>query len=354
MKETIPALCEKCGERLILVGTQLSKKSYCEICDRGNLRKINISKRINEVSVIICSYNRKDDLLRCLESIDFDTSLEVIVIDNGSTDNSVNEIKKKYPNIIIINNSENKGASYARNQGILLSNGKYLWFLDSDSIVINKHCLENMLKLIKLNGVGAVGGEIIKDNGLKYRIVTNDEILIPVNEENKLKFNNFSVESLATCNCMIEKDLLLEIGGFDPGYFYLAEDLDICHKIKKKGFKIIFSSDCAVLHNFSKEGRTSNYYLLFRNSLRCDLINNSLLTLFTFPFTRIYKANSFSSKKDLNNLRTSKELQNKRNLIQLLGIAMVSLIGAYIWNIFYLPKTVYIKYKRPNFLQCQI
>ncbi len=318
-----------------------------------------------EISVVILSYNRKDDLLNCINSILSIRypNLEIIIIDNASTDNSVEEVKKRFPNVRIIRNSKNLGVDYPRNQGIIMSKGKYIWFLDSDVIITNKNCLKNMLKLLKNKDIGCGGGEIIKDNGiLKYRLLMpGKELKEEVNPENRIKYNNVEVASLATCNCMIRKETLVEVGGFDTNYFYFCEDTDLCFRIKKLGLKNVFSTECAVLHNFSQSGRVSNYYLLFRNHLRLMLINSSLLWLFIFPFERLVNmcqnfGELVSGQKNLEGLKTLKEdkrqkYTSKFGLIRFSFYVSFCFFRAYIWNIINLPKTLYIKYKHPNFLE---
>jgi len=318
-----------------------------------------------EVSVIIVSYNRKNDLLNCIDSVLSIKypSLEIILVDNASTDNSVEDVEKRFPDVRIIKNSKNLGADYPRNQGILVSKGKYIWFLDSDAIVTNKDCLKKMLKLLEDKDIGSVGGEVMKDNGiLKYRpMINGKELREEVNQKNKIKYRCLEVDYLATCNCMVRKETLIKIGGFDTNYFYFYEDADIGFKIKKLNLKNIFSSKCVVFHNFSQSGRVSHYYLLFRNNLRGKLINSSLLWLLTFPFNKLMNMyqnfKQFNSgEKDISNLKTMKE-NEKGKYNQKFGLAKLSihvcscLFRAYVWNIIHLPKTLYIKYKHPNFLE---
>ncbi|MFC1682532.1 glycosyltransferase family 2 protein [Nanoarchaeota archaeon] len=234
------------------------------------------SKKI-VVSVVICTYNRKNDLIKCLDSIYTLNyiNLEIILIDNNSTDNTYEEIKEKYPKLNIIKNSKNMGASYARNQGINKAQGKYIWFLDDDAIILNKDCLKNMLAFLEKNeNTGALGGQIIRENNeLIYWVMgEKKDKKIPVKGSEDFQFN---VHYLPTCNCIMKRDLLLKLGGFDTEYFYLCEDLDIGLKIKNLKLNNIFKSDCCALHNFSQSQRVSNYFLLYKNLLRCLLINKS-------------------------------------------------------------------------------
>lgn len=315
------------------------------------------------VSIIVCSNNRKEDLLRCFDSIKIlkYPYLEIIWIDNGSIDGSFEAVKKKFPYVKIIKNSKNLGTDYSRNQGIKIAKGKYVWFLDSDTIILSKDCLKNMLVFFKKNKkTGSLGGQIIKENGeSKYWIMgENKDMKISINTK---KILQYSVHYLATCNCIIKKELLEKIGGFDINYFYYCEDLDLGLKIKNLGFYNIFRSDCCVLHNFSQKQRIGDYYLFYRNMMRCLIINRTKFYLFFYPFTQLYRIyydfKKFrKEKKDINSIKTVKYSEKNRYKGKIgtikLGIKIISsLAKAYVWNIVHLQETIYIKNKKPNFLE---
>ena len=125
------------------------------------------------LSVIIVSYNTKDLLKRCLKSIysgyTMDThgyKVEIIVVDNGSTDGSLQSINSlEWPNLKIIANKENLGFAKAVNQGIRQAEGKYILLLNSD-IIVKPRSIGIMLDFVKKNPqVGVIGGKLLNPDG---------------------------------------------------------------------------------------------------------------------------------------------------------------------------------------------
>ena len=102
------------------------------------------------MSIIICTWNSAEDIEKCLYSLTRWTcpaNCEIIVIDNNSTDNT-KEIIRKFPSVNLIENESNKGLSYANNQGIKESNNEYLLFLNPDTIILD-NALEKMVQFIE-------------------------------------------------------------------------------------------------------------------------------------------------------------------------------------------------------------
>jgi GT2 family glycosyltransferase len=95
---------------------------------------------MTEVSVVVVNWNTQDILRDCLRSIyeqSGEIDLEVIVIDNASTDGSVEMVKKDFPQVTLIENSQNRGFAAANNQGIAISKGRYVLLLNSDTVVLD-------------------------------------------------------------------------------------------------------------------------------------------------------------------------------------------------------------------------
>ncbi len=125
---------------------------------------------MQKVSIVIPTWNRKNDLGKCLTSINKLNypSIEVIVVDNGSSDGTREMLQNEYPDIKVISNENNLGAPYARNQGILVSSGDYIWFLDNDTEIIFPNTLSHMLDILEAYPAGlAVGGELIVEDNIE-------------------------------------------------------------------------------------------------------------------------------------------------------------------------------------------
>lgn len=320
------------------------------------------------VSIIIPTWNRKKDLINCLNSVmeqDY-RPIEIIVVDNNSSDGTAVSIKEKFPTVKLIINKRNLGASMAKNQGVLLAKGEYIWFLDSDTEILKKTCLSMMLSLLqKEPAIGAIGGEIYAgDNGttqMRKKILTDGgrTLTIPIRFD---KARLYDCDFLATSNCLMPKKLIFELGGFDPKYFFLGEDADIGYKIGKRGLRNIIDYRTAVLHKVSE--RKGCLYRMHRNSIRFILLNLSLPKILLLPFFEIkYLLNKNHTanikNKDINILRHLSPavkrviLDSNSFLLKLSLVAVAylsSLIWAYLWNIFFLPETLYIRFKRPIFL----
>ena len=193
-----------------------------------------------EVSIIIPTRDRKTQIYNCLTSLSKLTynNYEIIIVDDASEDGTGNLIRSGFPDARVIRNNKNKGPAYCRNQGISESKGSFIWFLNSDSVIVNSDCLSNMVNILKNNeAIGCVGGELINEEGADLVRVDENKISRKLKLEENLE-NNFKmvkVRSLAGCNLFTRKELLSRIGGFDTNYFYISEDVDVCERIHGLG-----------------------------------------------------------------------------------------------------------------------
>ena len=252
-----------------------------------------------DISIIIVSYNTRDLLRECLSSI-YDTighlDIEVIVVDNNSSDGSAEMVKGLFPEVILLQNEVNIGFAPANNQGIEIAKGRHILLLNPDTEV-----MENSIKsmydfLEKRPDVGIVGCSIFNSNGLQYlsagrfpnffRIFTQSIFIdklftyLP-----KLKNYTINISDLnkvqevdwATGAClMIRKKVFDDVGTLDGKYFLYFEEVDLCYRAKKAGWKIYFNPDAKIIHhlaqstkqNFKKtifEFYRSNYYYFYKN-----------------------------------------------------------------------------------------
>ena len=101
------------------------------------------------VSIVILNWNRKDLIRNCLQSIqetDY-PNYEIIVIDQGSSDGSVDMLERDFPGIILLRNKKNVGYANGKNQGFRKARGKYIYMLDNDTLIVHKEWLSNVVKV---------------------------------------------------------------------------------------------------------------------------------------------------------------------------------------------------------------
>lgn len=243
---------------------------------------------MKEIAVVILNWNGKHHLETYLPSVVENSSeADIIVIDNFSTDNSVEFLKEKYPQIKQIQNHSNGGFAKGYNDGLKKLKGEYKYYILLNSDVrVTPSWITPILKYLKANPevscaqpkiladkrptffehAGAAGGFIDK-NGYPF---CRGRIFSEV-EEDINQYNQSSEIFWATGACMfVNANIFHEIGGFDEDYFAHMEEIDLCWRMKLKGYKVYYCADSVVYH---LGGGTLDYlsprkvYLNFRNSL---------------------------------------------------------------------------------------
>jgi GT2 family glycosyltransferase len=227
----------------------------------------------NNLAIIIVSYNTRQLLDNCLTSIykalHPQGGLEVVVVDNNSKDGSLEMVKKKFPQVQLIENTSNLGFSKANNIGAKATSSKYLLFLNSDT-VLKKFSLVKPLKYLKNHTkVGALtiklilgSGEIDYDNRRGFPTPWNTFCrLFGLSKifTNSLVFNSYhlgfrpikkptQVPVIAGSFFMISSKVFKEIAGWDEDFFFYGEDIDICYRLQQAGYQIIYYPRTSAIH----------------------------------------------------------------------------------------------------------
>ncbi|MDP3728472.1 MAG: glycosyltransferase family 2 protein [bacterium] len=320
------------------------------------------------VSVIIASWNRKEDLRRTLKSVEKQDykNFEVIVIDNGSTDGSVGLVEKSFPSVRLHRNKENLGVSIAKNQGVILSTGSYVHFLDSDIEMVHNSVISNMVKILQEHPeIGALGGEAYKvDNGVitkRKEITGNCETSTYIMETDDYQL--YPCGYIATCNCMMRKKDLEACGGFDTSIMYAGEDKEIGYKLRQMGLQSVVDSRCLVYHYVSDKGRKSVFYVFHKNRIKIFLKNYPFVLIPFLPLLDVYYAFSPKKFRELkqNNKDVikwvsaqEKKVQESSNTSKFLIVGLdyaYSLVKAYFYNFAFFSETMYIRFKRKDYLK---
>lgn len=177
-------------------------------------------------SIVIPSYNQQEYLPDAIESATNQTvPTEIIVVDDGSTDNSL-EIARKYPVKVI--SQVNKGLSSARNTGIMNATGEYILFLDADDILLNT-CVARIQETIN-----TTHAEVISPSFKTFGTSNEAVILMP-----EPKIEDFKVANRVAYCSAIKRDVLLAVGGYSPRMVHGYEDYHLWFNLLKRGKRIV-------------------------------------------------------------------------------------------------------------------
>lgn len=227
------------------------------------------------ISLVIINYNNKDYLKRCLDSIYSQTynNLEIIFIDNQSSDNSFEYIKEEYSKkgILLIKNDFNNGYAGAANQGIKLSKGKYVMILNPD-IVMEEDFIEKMYGFIESDeSIGALSGKLLKydfKNDKKLNYIDSTGIIMfkstrcidrGQNEEDLGQYDNIE-QVFGVCGAApmyrrsaLEKVKIFE-EYFDEDFFAYKEDIDLSWRLNLAGYKNMYYPKAIAYHGRAMNG----------------------------------------------------------------------------------------------------
>lgn len=229
----------------------------------------------NKVAVVIPTYNSFLILRMCLDSFSKQTLLpsEVIVVDNGSTDSTYNNVRKYFPKVKIIKLKKNTGVTGGRNAGInrVAKQSEYILFFDHD-MVAEKNMIQNMVNLAKKDSFSGIitpkiyyweKKNIIWAAGTNINLWTG-QILFRGGRD-KGQFDKAEEVQVAPAAILVKRELLDQIHGFDNRYFATYEDTDFCFRARKKGYKTMYCPEAVAYHQISTEGVSERKRLLERS-----------------------------------------------------------------------------------------
>ncbi len=226
---------------------------------------------MKQISVIIVSWNARDYLRGCLDSIrqtGDPVVREVIVVDNASTDGSPEMVKKEFPEVILVRSKENLGFARANNLGIKRATGSMFALINSD-VVVHPGCFQELAAFLEREPkVGLAGPKVFgRDSKLQAscgRLPTVWNITCEFLFLNKLfrgwpLFAGFQmkiddtdrsseVEVLSGCFWLARAAVVAKVGGLDEGFFFYAEDIDWCKRFRDGGWKLMFVPQAKATH----------------------------------------------------------------------------------------------------------
>jgi len=226
-----------------------------------------------ELTISIVTYNSLDFLKDCLKSIFKNppsSKYRVVVVDNASEDGTAEFLKKNYPEVSLIKNSENIGFAAANNKAIKESYSEYIVLLNSDCEVYEKS-LDKMVEFMEENPeVGIAGPKIINSDGSIQLSCRRFPSLLnaaahtllgdifpdnPFSKKYKLagirRDRPLKVDWVSGSCMIIRKEALNDTGLLDERYFMYVEDVDICYRMYQKNWSVFYFPDAVVMHHIA-------------------------------------------------------------------------------------------------------
>jgi len=224
-----------------------------------------------EISIIIVSWNVHDLLRGCLRSITehVRTPHEVVVVDNHSSDETLEMLKREFPQVVVITNDHNAGFSRANNQGWQKSRGQYICFLNPDTKMINDPFASMIEYLRHHSEVGVIGPKLLNSDRSHQLSVRSfptfpDQafVLLKLRWLGKivptLRKYQFAPEAIATQPTVVDqvmgacmvmpRTVLADGGSFDEGYWIWFEEVDLCRRLKNKGLEVVYFPQAEIIH----------------------------------------------------------------------------------------------------------
>jgi len=222
------------------------------------------------LSIVIVSWNTKKLLLQCLESLEHcrELSKEIILVDNASSDDTVETVRERFPHVRLVQNEANLGFAKANNIGIGLCSGKYVCLINSD-VIVPDGCIEKMVRYMDEHvDIGMLGPKMILPDGsvgqscMRYPTVWNwfssALALDSVFKKSKI-FGNFmmtdfkydrtqDVDLLTGWFWMVRGEALSQVGGLDDRFFMYGEDFDWPKRYRQHGWRVVFYHEAEAIH----------------------------------------------------------------------------------------------------------
>ncbi|MDD5043302.1 MAG: glycosyltransferase family 2 protein [Patescibacteria group bacterium] len=246
-----------------------------------------------DLSIIIVSWNVKNLLQKCLESIYRETkniSFEIFVIDNASTDGSAEMVRNNFPQVKLIVNKKNEGFAKGNNQGIKESHGDFILILNPDTEILDG-AIEKTLDFIKSKkDAGIVGCQILNADKTIQPSVRRFPSFWPIfliflklpklfsnlSTVSRYLATDFNYQSMAEVEqvmgafILIKRELFEKVGLFDEKFFIWFEEVDLCKRAQKNGYKVYFAPLGKIIHyggqSFAQQKVIKKQWLFFRSA----------------------------------------------------------------------------------------
>jgi N-acetylglucosaminyl-diphospho-decaprenol L-rhamnosyltransferase len=241
-----------------------------------------------DLAVVVVNHNAGAYLRLCMESLGSsagDTSIEVVVVDNASSDGSPEDALEERPDLHLIRNRANRGFAAAANQGIAATSAPFVLLLNPDAEVVGG-TLASLVKVARERPrAGAIGALVRNPNGSlqpsarrvpRLGEALGHAFLGPLFPSNRFtrsyimagwdRASEREVEWVSGSAMLLRREALDQVGGLDEGYFMYVEDVDLCTRLRREGWKVLFSPELEVIHQIGVSTKGQRGRMAFAHS----------------------------------------------------------------------------------------
>ncbi len=228
-----------------------------------------------DISVVIVNWNTRELLMDCIRSV-YETvreiAFEIWVVDNGSTDGSQQAVKDGFPQVLLIENSQNRGFAAANNQALKKMTGRYALLLNSDA-ALTVGAAQTLLAFMESTPIaGMACGQLLNPDGSLQNSIANFPTLLTLTSNETLlrillperfpsKRRNYSgpipVESGIGACLMVRKTAMDQVGIFDENFFFFFEETDWAYRMRLANWRIFFVPSARIIHAQGKSAASS-------------------------------------------------------------------------------------------------
>jgi N-acetylglucosaminyl-diphospho-decaprenol L-rhamnosyltransferase len=226
-----------------------------------------------DLSIIIVTYNSADLIGPCLASVLLPSGvpLEVFVVDNASTDGTADRIRQRFPGVRFVQNTANRGFGAANNQVLPQCGGRYLLFLNPDTL-LRPGALSAMVAFMDSHPhIGLAGPRLVYPDGtpqesLSYRYLGQKYAL------ELFKGLNGDIAWVMGASMIARAGVIRQVGGFDESFFLYGEEEDLCLRIRRAGCEIGFVEAAIVVHVGGHSEKASPSYDVWRRKFLAEYV----------------------------------------------------------------------------------
>jgi len=244
-----------------------------------------------KLTIIIVNWNTEKLIIDCLKSIyehEVLNNWAVVVVDNASSDNSVDLIKKNFPQVVLVENDTNVGFAAANNIVLQQIKSEYYLLLNSDTLILDNVINKSIEFLERDTAIGAMGCRVLNEDrttqltcsmypsivNLLLQLFALDKITSP-HFFSRYQYRNWErkterdVSVISGCYLMVRESVVDSVGVLDENFFFFGEETDWCKRIKQAGWRLVFSPVGEIIHLGGGSVKKLNYKrdLLLSNAI---------------------------------------------------------------------------------------